>query len=257
VRDIPIDQVEDLDRAVVAIRTDYPPGHRIPRHRHRRAQFLYSATGSMRVETADGTWTIPTRRAVLVPPGTDHQVVTTTVSTRSLYIEPKAVPWFPRRCQVVEVSALLQELLDEAVEVPSRYAPRGRDAAVIGLTLHEIRRSAPIQLDLPLPKHERLRALCESFLDDPDIHDPVDRWASRLHVSERTVNRLFTAETGLSFARWRQRACVLHSLSLLSDGRPIAGIAASLGYESPAAFSTMFTRLLGTSPRDYRAASAL
>ncbi|WP_037303477.1 AraC family transcriptional regulator [Amycolatopsis orientalis] len=255
-RDIPIDHVDHLDRAVVAIRTDYPPEHRIPRHRHRRAQFLYSATGSMRVETADGTWTIPTRRAVLVPPETAHQVVTTTVSTRSLYIEPKAVPWFPRRCQVVEVSALLRELLHEAVEVPALYAPRGRDAAIIGLVLHEIRRSAPVQLDLPLPGHEALRALCESFLDDPDIHDPMGDWAARLHVSERTVNRLFTAETGLSFARWRQRACVLHSLSLLSEGRPIAGIAASLGYESPAAFSTMFTRLLGTSPRDYRAATA-
>ncbi|WP_181774962.1 AraC family transcriptional regulator [Amycolatopsis pittospori] len=255
-RDIPIDEVDHLDRAVVAIRTDYPPGHRIPVHRHRRAQFLYSATGSMRVETADGTWTIPTRRAVLVPPGTDHQVVTTNVSTRSLYIERKAVPWFPRRCQVVEVSPLLRELLHEAVDVPPLYS-RGRDAAVIGLILHEIRRAAPVQLDLPLPKHERLRALCESFLDDPDIHDPVGHWASRLHVSERTVNRLFTTETGLSFARWRQRACVLHSLSLLSGGQPIAGIAASLGYDSPAAFSTMFTRLLGISPRDYRAAIAL
>ncbi|MEV6912465.1 helix-turn-helix transcriptional regulator [Amycolatopsis sp. NPDC051071] len=255
-RDIPIDEVDHLDRAVVAIRTDYPPGHRIPPHRHRRAQFLYSATGSMRVETADGTWTIPTRRAVLVPPETGHQVFTTSVSTRSLYIERKAVPWFPRRCQVVEVSPLLRELLHTAVDLPPLYSPRGRDSAVIGLILHEIRRSAPIRLDLPLPKHERLRALCESFLDDPDIHDPVGHWASRLHVSERTLNRLFTAETGLSFARWRQRACVLHSLSLLSDGRPIAAIAASLGYESPAAFSTVFTRLLGTSPRDYRAATA-
>ncbi|RSN27072.1 AraC family transcriptional regulator [Amycolatopsis sp. WAC 04169] len=256
-RDIPIDEVDHLDRAVVAIRTDYPPGHRILPHRHRRAQFLYSATGSMRVETADGTWTIPTRRAVLVPPETVHQVFTTNVSTRSLYIEPKAVPWFPRRCQVVEVSALLRELLNEAVGVPELYTSRGRDAAVIGLTLHEIRRSAPVRLDLPLPKHERLRALCESFLDSPDIHDPAGAWAKRLHVSERTLNRLFTAETGMGFARWRQRACVLHSLSLLSDGLPIAAIAASLGYESPAAFSTMFTRLLGTSPRDYRAASAL
>lgn len=253
-RDIPIDEVDHLDRAVVAIRTDYPPGHRILPHRHRRAQFLYSATGSMRVETADGTWTIPTRRAVLVPPETVHQVFTTTVSTRSLYIEPKAAPWFPHRCQVVEVSALLRELLNEAVGVPDLYAPRGRDAAVVGLTLHEIRRAAPVRLDLPLPKHDRLRALCESFLDDPDIHDPAGGWAARLHVSERTLNRLFTAETGLSFARWRQRACVLHSLSLLSDGLPIAGIAASLGYESPAAFSTMFIRLLGTSPKDYRAA---
>src|SRR6478609_5804891 len=120
-RNIPVAEVDGLDRAVLAIGTDYPPDHLLVWHEHRRAQVLYAATGVMRVETADGSWTIPTARAVLIPPMTRHQVAMPGVSTRSLYIEPAAVPWFPARCQVVEVSPLLRELLLAAVDMDPLY----------------------------------------------------------------------------------------------------------------------------------------
>lgn len=152
-RNVPLSEVDALPRAVLAISTDYPPDHFLPPHRHRRAQFLYGATGSMRVGTADGTWTVPTRRAVLIPPETDHSVVMMNVTTRSLYLEPSAVPWFPRRCQTVDVSPLLRELLREAVDVAPEYPRRGRDATLISLLLHEISRCVPLPLELPWPRH--------------------------------------------------------------------------------------------------------
>jgi len=199
-RNVPLAEVDALPRAVLAISTDYPPEHVLPAHRHRRAQFLYGATGSMRVETADGSWTVPTRRAVLIPPETDHRVVMSNVTTRSLYLEPSAVPWFPRRCRAVDVSPLLRELLRAAVDVAPEYPRRGRDATLISLLLHEVSRCAPLPLELPWPRHEGLRARCQSFSDAPDVHDPPSRWAAELHVSERTLHRMFRAETGLSFA---------------------------------------------------------
>lgn len=256
VRNVPVSEVDHIDRPVLAIGTDYPPGFVLARHRHRRAQFLYGATGVMRVVTDDGAWTVPPQRAVLVPAGTDHEVTMEGVSTRSLYVEPAAVPWFPARCQVVEVSALLRELLMAAVDVDPRHDRHGRDAALVELLLHELRGLVPLPLDLPLPRHEGLRVLCEEFLEAPRVHDPLARWAARLHVSERTVNRLFRAETGMGFARWRQRACVLRSLPPLARGAAVARVASDLGYDSPAAFSAVFARLLGTSPRDYRSAAA-
>lgn len=171
-RNIPVAEVDDLDRAVLAIGTDYPHDHLLVRHEHRRAQVLYAATGVMRVETADGSWTIPTARAVLIPPMARHQVTMTGVSTRSLYIEPAAVPWFPARCQAVDVSVLLRTLILEAVEMEPRYPEHSRDAAVATLILHELRNLTPLPLDVPLPSDPGLRGLCEAFLRKPDIHDP-------------------------------------------------------------------------------------
>jgi AraC-like DNA-binding protein/mannose-6-phosphate isomerase-like protein (cupin superfamily) len=252
VRNIHIDEVDNLDRDVLAIGTDYSAGHLLSAHRHRRAQVLYGATGAMRVETADGTWTVPPHRAVLVPPGVEHEVRMFGVSTRSLYLEPRAVPWFPQRCQVVAVSPLLRELLAEAVDLEPRYPARGREATLLALALHELRRSAPLPLDLPLPTDAQLRTLCRDFLDAPRVDVPPEAWAEQLHVSVRTLHRRFHAETGTGVAAWRRRACALHALPRLAAGEPVSEIATDLGYASPGAFTTMFHQLLGVPPRAFR-----
>lgn len=251
VRNVPVDDLDTTDRAVLAIGTDYPPRHLLDWHRHRRAQFLFGASGVMQVETDCGTWTVPQDRAVLIPPRTRHRVTMLDVSTRSLYIEPGAAPWFPRACRVVDVRPLLRELLLAAVDVPLRYDHFGRDGALMTLLLHEIADTAPLPLELPLPGHPELRALCQAFLDAPDIHDRNQAWAHTLHVSTRTLDRMFSSETGMSSASWRRRACVLAALPELGTGRPVAAVAARLGYASPASFTAMFTKLLGTPPSSF------
>ncbi|WP_030934997.1 AraC family transcriptional regulator [Streptomyces sp. NRRL S-646] len=251
-RNIPVAEVDDLDRAVLAIGTDYPHDHLLVWHEHRRAQVLYAATGVMQVETDDGNWTIPTARAVLIPPRTRHQVTMAGVSTRSLYIEPAAVPWFPARCQAVDVSDLLRALILAAVDMEPCYPEHSRDAALAALLLHELRNLTPLPLDVPLPSEPRLRGLCEAFLQKPDIHEPPARWCGVLNVSERTLARQFRSGTGLTFSEWRRRACILHSLKHLAAGMPVTRIAALLGYDNPAAYTAAFKELLGRPPTAHK-----
>ncbi len=251
-RNVPLDDVDTIERPVLAIGTDYPPGHLLEFHRHRRAQLLYGATGIMRVDTADATWTVPTRRAVLIPSNTDHQVLMDGVSTRSLYIEPSAAPWFPTRCQVVDVSPLLRALLLAAVDVPAEYQSHGRDGALISLILHEIQSVTPLPLDLPMPSRDDLRSLCRAFAAAPSVRELPAQWATRLNVSNRTFNRVFRAETGLTFQQWRQRACVLHAIRLLPTGATVTQVAATLGYDTPAAFSAMFVKQIGSTPKSFQ-----
>lgn len=255
VRDVHIDQVDHLDLDVIAIATTYAPGQRLDAHRHRRAQVLYGATGTMGVDTADGTWTVPPQRAVLIPPSTEHAVRMDAVSTRSLYLEPRAVPWFPARCRVVEVGTLLRELLLAAVELdprPGERAPGGRSAALLALLLAELRNAAPLPLDLPLPDDPSLLAACRAFLHAPRIDVTPREWAQRLGLSERTLQRRFAAGTGTTLSAWRRRACVLHALPRLAAGHSVTAVAAELGYAGPAAFTTMFRRTLGRPPSSYR-----
>ncbi|MEX0164564.1 helix-turn-helix transcriptional regulator [Pseudomonas brassicacearum] len=247
-RNVSIDLLEDTPRPVVAIGTDYPDGHRLPRHAHRRAQLLYGATGVMQVSTADGNWVVPPQRAVWIPPGVAHEVLMLGVSTRSLYIEPAAVTAMDARCQVISVSPLMRQLLMEAVELVLDYDEAGRDGALIDLLLHELLRSAHLPLHLPLPQDPRLLGLCQAFLKHPDAHVSPVQWAAQLPISLRSFNRLFSQQTGLSFSQWRQQACVMSALSRLAVGNSVTRIALDLGYDSPAAFSTMFRRVLGHAP---------
>ncbi|CAB3815288.1 HTH-type transcriptional regulator NimR [Achromobacter mucicolens] len=250
-RNTHIDRYDNLDRPVVAIGNDYPPGGLLPAHAHRRAQLLYGATGVMHVVTCDGNWVVPPQRAVWIPAGVTHQVRMLGVSTRSAYIEPGAARADRTVCEVIEVSALMRELLLETVDMPAAYDPRGRDGALAALLLHEIERAAVLPLHIPLPRDRRLAPLCRAFIAAPDALMPPQAWADRLHVSLRTFSRVFRQHTGMSYLAWRQRACVVLALARLAEGDPVTAIALDFGYQSPAAFSTMFRRVLGHPPTAY------
>ncbi|NBF08628.1 AraC family transcriptional regulator [Pseudomonas sp. Fl4BN1] len=250
-RNISIEQLDQTPRPVLSIGTDYADGQRLPRHRHRRAQLLYGATGVMQVSTDQGNWVVPPQRAVWIPPGVEHEVLMLGVSTRSLYIEPAAAPLDNSSCQVINISPLLRQLLLESVEMPLEYDPDGRDGLLVNLMLYEVQRCPALPLHIPLPADGRLLALCQAFLAQPDIHQPPTHWAGQLHVSLRTFNRWFRQQTGMSFVQWRQQACVIQALARLAAAEPVTRIALELGYDSPGAFSTMFRRVLGQSPTSY------
>ncbi|NWD67519.1 helix-turn-helix transcriptional regulator [Pseudomonas gingeri] len=250
-RNTPLTPFDHLPQAVIAIGTDYPHGHLLARHQHRRAQVLYGATGVMHVLTDDGNWIVPPQRAVWIPPGVPHQVLMLGVSTRSLYIEPAAVRDMSPACQVLEVSALLRQLLIAAVDMPVAYDAQGRDGTLITLLLHELASANTLPLHIPLPQDPRLLPLCQAFVEQADIRQSPQAWADRLHMSLRSFTRLFQEQTALSFSQWRQRVCVVLALARLTSGESVTHIALDFGYQSPAAFSTMFRRVMGRSPSSF------
>jgi len=243
--------LDSTPRSVVAISTEYDNGHRLPMHSHRRSQLLYGSKGVMQVTTSLGTWVVPPQRAVWIPPQVPHEVLFLGVRTHSLYIEPDESLINQEQCQVIEVSALMRHLLQEAVDLPLEYEETGRDGVVINLLLHEIQRANELPLHIPMPTHQRLLASCQTFLMAPDINRSPQELADSLFMSVRTFTRLFREQTGLSFGQWRQRACVILALSRLAEGQSVTTVALEMGYESPAAFATMFRRVLGQAPSVY------
>jgi AraC-like DNA-binding protein len=247
VRNVLLAELDTVARDVLPIGVDYAPGTVLDWHEHRRAQFLYGATGVMVVETGDGAWTVPTERAVLIPAETRHRVRMLDVSTRSLYIEPEAVPWWPRACMVVDVTALLRQLLLAAVDFEAEYDLAGREGAIATLLLHEIAALTPLPLHVVLPTSPDLAQLCRSYLADPDVHETNEDWARRLSVSERALTRRFRQEAGISPASWRTRARLVAAVPLLRE-HTVTQVATRLGYGSPASFTAAFSRTFGIAP---------
>jgi AraC-like DNA-binding protein len=50
---------------------------------------------------------------------------------------------------------------------------------------------------------------------------------------------------------WRQQTCLFAALPRLIGGESVTAVALALGYDNPAAFTTMFKRLLGAPSRTY------
>jgi AraC-like DNA-binding protein len=244
---------ENVPRPVVAIGHDYPSSFELDQHHHIRGQLLYAAKGVVAVSTPQGAWTAPPERAVWIPAGVPHSVrMVGVVSTRSVLIQPQVLPGFGDRCRVVGISPLLRQLLVAAADVPPEYDLDGRDGLVMALLVAELALAPVIPLSAPFPSSPALAAKCHAFLERPNVHETIDDWSAQLGLGRRAFTRTFRRETGMSFAEWRQQACLLTALPRLAGGEPVTAIALDLGYDSPAAFATMFKRLSGIAPSRYQ-----
>ncbi len=243
---------EDVERPVLAVRREFPPWFELEWHRHSRGQLLYAARGVAAVHTPNGAWMAPPERAVWTPAGVPHAVrMVATVSTRSIRIDPARWRSPEDRNQVIGVSPLLRALLDAATEVTPAYDVAGRDGMLMDLLVDEISRAPVIPLAVPFPMSTALAAKCRAFLERADPHDTIDDWSAALGIGRKAFTRRFRRETGMSFAEWRRQACLLTALPRLSAGESVTSVALDLGYESPAAFATMFKRLVGFAPSHY------
>jgi AraC-like DNA-binding protein/quercetin dioxygenase-like cupin family protein len=224
-------------------------GVRIARHTHAWAQVAYASRGVLRVATAGSTWMVPPSRAIWVPPHVTHEVVIVEEAfLRTLYVDEIAAPPGLDACRVVEVSTLLREVI---AALDTSALPAAREQLLGALALDELTRSEPLPLAVPMPNEKRLRALCEAVLADPASPDSLDQWALGVGASTRTIARLFRQELGISFSQWRQQALLACAIPLLSQGRPLSQVARELGYQSQSAFSAMFRRAFGKSPRAF------
>lgn len=249
------ERLEWLDRArdlVVALPSEYPDGYTVPDHRHNRSQLLHALTGVVLVKTHFGRWMVPPDHAMWIPAGIKHAVeMQGNVSMRSVYVAPDSVAGLPTNLRVVGVSDLMRSLIIEAVTLPTDEPPSERAALLMALLLHEIPAMEERPLGLPFPHDPRIATLCRRFVSDPSPHATIDDWAETVGMSRRTFTRVFHRETGLSLSTWRQQALLLAALPRLTDGEPVTRVALDLGYDSVPAFTTMFKRVLGISPRGY------
>jgi AraC-like DNA-binding protein len=251
------DDYDHTPRPVVAVGNEYPPSFELAMHSHGRGQLLYAASGVVVVSTPYGAWVAPPERAVWTPAGTPHAVrMVGAVATRSLQLDAETGRLLGDRSAVIAVSPLLRSLLIAACDLPAEYDLGGRDELVMSLLIAELGRAPRLALSVPFPADPGLAALCHAFLEAPSPHDTIDQWAMRLAMDRRTFTRRFRRETGMSFGVWRQQACLVTALPMLAEGRSVTAVALDLGYDSPAAFSTMFKRLIGKSPSSYAADQA-
>jgi AraC-like DNA-binding protein len=244
--------VDESTMPVTGRATDYPADHVIAGHRHRKGQLIYAVHGVMVVASAGGQWIVPPTRGIWMPAGVEHWIrCVGVVHMRSIYIRPDAAPGLPPLCQAVGVSALLRELIQAATEIAVPYDEASRDGRLMRLLIDELSALPVLPLHLPQPADARLARICETLLRRPDDDSTLADWAERLGVDAKTIQRLFSRDTGMTFGQWRQQARLLAGLEQLAAGTKVVDVALALGYESPSAFATMFKRQFGQTPSEF------
>jgi AraC-like DNA-binding protein len=187
--------------------------------------------------------------ALWIPAGVPHSTGTANGAVmRSPYVEPADCPVLWARPTVVAVTPLLRDLVDH-LTLPSLQPPaRGRAEAVLFDLLEPL---SVRTVSLTHPADPRARLVAERLTADPTDNRTLESWGRSAGTSGRTLARLFTSETGMSFGRWREQLRMQAAMPLLADGRTVEAVARRVGYASASSFVAAFHRTLGLTPRQY------
>lgn len=221
-------------------------------HSHRRGQLYYCVAGTLKVRTEEGLWVVTPRRALWLPGGVQHRSTSHyAVSFRSLYIDQHYYPQLPLEPRAMQVSNLLRELIQQAIDNGVTWREQGESARLAGVVVDQILQSNTVCAHLPMPKDNRALTVCRQMRDKPNLHTDVTELCRSAGVSQRTLVRLLQQETGMSLQQWRQQLLLLSAIELMAQGMPVTTVATDLGYATPSAFTYMFRQMTGTAPTSY------
>jgi AraC-like DNA-binding protein len=242
--------VDEFLAPVVAVRVDVIENKaEVPDHRHRKGQLVFALGGGVTCRVPSGLWMVPPHCGVWVPGGMQHSnVATANARIFFLYIEPDAAD-LPDRCCTLSISPLLREVI---IELSDRVqVDDARSELLTRVLLTELPRMPVQQFHLPISSEPRLRRIAAALAEDPADRSTLAEWANRVALSESSLARLVVKETGLTFGRWRQQLHLIVAMRELASGASVQQVSADLGYESVAAFITMFKKALGKPPAKY------
>jgi len=104
-----------------------------------------------------------------------------------------------------------------------------------------------------VPLTERIRSLLSEVVDDPAGDHSLEAMAVRAGVSVRHLNRLVAQHTGITAARYVERARVAAAAALLQRSKaPLAAIASRAGFGSVETMRRAFLRAGHVPPGAYR-----
>ncbi|MEM8902980.1 MAG: AraC family transcriptional regulator, partial [Actinomycetota bacterium] len=167
---------------------------------------------------------------------------------REIWFDPATCPLGWSRVERPLLDGVGDELL--AIGAPERTSVV-RDAAqrVVDRLLDWF---VAVEPPLRLPSDPRAREVAAAVMAEPGLDRDLLRWSELVGTSERTLRRLFSGETGLSFRRWQHTVRMTHAARLLADGVPVAVVANRTGYASVRSFRSGFRTMWGRRPEDVR-----
>lgn len=120
-----------------------------------------------------------------------------------------------------------------------------------------LRHTRALPRDLPGRLSFRQLRMIEDLIEAPGGLPPASVLASNCGISTRHFFRMFRATTGVTLSEYAAPRRIYRAKTLLAGQRfAIKEIAWQCGFETPAAFSAAFRRVVGMTPKTFRRRSA-
>ena len=185
-----------LPSPITALSFDLEHGRSIPEHVHPEDQLVYACAGVMTVRTTAGIWVVPAQRAVWIPAGTPHSLVMSgSVSMRTVYLRAGMARHLPRTCCVINVSALLQQLILQLCTLEKLSRRSKSEAHLIDVFVDQLATVRTVPLQLPMPSDPRAARVAATLQGNISESQSLEWSCKQAGASKRTIERIFRQET--------------------------------------------------------------
>lgn len=223
-----------------------------PEHRHARGQLFALTRGLLIVEADSQRWMFPSQRCAWIPPECVHAARSVGGAAGSmLYLSAETCRGLPKKPCMFNSSELLFAIVHRALKWNPSQVLNPVQKRLITILRDEIRKPEQQPLRLPIPRDERLAKVAHALLENIADDRTLDEWGHFAGMARRTLMRVFSAEMGMTFGRWRQQARLFAALEMFAEGKSVTETAIAVGYDSVSAFIEMFRTMLGATPQAY------
>lgn len=221
-------------------------------HSHPRGQLLWAEYGILRLWSEQAIHVVPSTHAIWIPGGLLHQAsCETNAHLRNLYVDPSyTVRQQDKLVVMLEITPLMRELILKLTKEENQLA-EDKFQRLGAVVLDELDSLLSYDIHIPSGNDPRLRRLITHLVNNPYQTQTLPELAKQAGASVRTMERLFKAETGMTFRQWRSRFRLMNSLDKLGQGVSSSSVAHELGYKSVSSFTAAFKMLFGKTPSQY------
>lgn len=220
-----------------------------PLHRHEEHELFWGVRGIGSVIADGQLHVLLPGSALLVPAMVPHELhIQPDTSLKCTLISANA----DLRCHAVRPLAMPSVIAEIVSYLDTADVPSSLRTRMESIAIELLANNADIAVSLPMPRDERLLRVTRAVCAAPGEDRPVADWSAVASMSLRSFTRRFRLETGMSFGAWQVLARMRMAMALLEEGRPLAQVAARVGYSNISAFVTAFRRTTGHTPGSAR-----
>ncbi len=253
-RHLQIPPFKDTLPAPIFFRTaNVPAQATYPLHRHAWGEFVYTFTGVMEVKIAGHHYLAPPQYGIWLPPNVEHRGLNRYEACHcSLYIAQELTEGLPADACALTVGPLVRSILDHLRRHPPALPRSAEDERLLRVLLDQLASAPRAGSYLPTSDDPLLAPVLQALDERPGDECSLGELARAANTTERTLLRRFQSELGMTFTEWRQRLRVVKAMPMLESGMKVETIALDLGYSNASAFISMFRRLMGITPDEFR-----
>ncbi|MCX7558602.1 AraC family transcriptional regulator [Sulfitobacter sp. F26204] len=221
-----------------------------------RDYLLYAVRGALRLNVDGASWLLPPSFAAWIPARTPFVVeIGAPITSCSVLAKHGFCLAFPKTATVFQMSPLARQMIrhckDWGPDIDHPDEAKGFFLALLNVCGGLVARSVDVKR--PFASDPALRRAIEVMEERLSEKLTAQGVAQAVNLSERTMQRRFSEDVGLSWSRVLTHLRMIRAIELLSiDALSIIEIAGDCGFASLSAFNRAFLTFSKMTPSQYR-----